>query len=309
LRGVLKSKPNNKPELKSVRESIGSSFEKIECCLMPYPGKDVARKSDYDGRLSLIDDDFRKELFMIISKILHSDGLITKKINGTAVTCADLKSYIEAYHTAFQSAEIPETATIYELTVDRYMTLLIEQSVDKYKEIFFGNADIVTRQSIEIVHNNGLTAALETFDNKTKMGNSEHADKSRRKLKSLIEATYKEWSTNTQKSFEAIQKAKETADAAVAEKKVLEDQMKADAEETKKKIDKLHDDLENGRIKQKEFLAHQERMEGLLEKQNQKYDALLAENADKEKRRRDLEKHLKDKNVPVSGRTLKDGAK
>lgn len=39
LKEVLKIKSDQKPELKSVRQFIASSFEQINCCLLPYPGE------------------------------------------------------------------------------------------------------------------------------------------------------------------------------------------------------------------------------------------------------------------------------
>lgn len=58
-------------EPKSVRKLISSSFVQLQCCLMPYPGKDVASARNYDGQWKLMEEEFKKELVNTIEKNLQ----------------------------------------------------------------------------------------------------------------------------------------------------------------------------------------------------------------------------------------------
>lgn len=103
LKEVLKVKSEQKPELKSVRQFISASFDELNCSLMPYPGKHVARKKDYDGRWKLMDEEFKDELVIIIEKLLKPEKLVLKKINGKDLKAFELKEFIESYFKLFQS--------------------------------------------------------------------------------------------------------------------------------------------------------------------------------------------------------------
>jgi atlastin len=95
LSEFLKSKPNQPEALKSVREHLRDSFDELPCFLMPYPGKKVAVSSDYDGRWSLMDEDFLAELKSLISQILKPQSIVVKKVDGVDLKAAELNSMIQ----------------------------------------------------------------------------------------------------------------------------------------------------------------------------------------------------------------------
>jgi atlastin len=98
-------------ELQSVRRYLRSSFEKIDCFLMPHPGRAVARDSTYDGRWSEIDEDF---------------------VHGMPVKPADLLVFISTYVDNFKNDSMPEATNIYESTLDKQFRILMGKSVDIY---------------------------------------------------------------------------------------------------------------------------------------------------------------------------------
>lgn len=133
LEKVLKIKSDQKAELMSVRQYIAMSFEKLHCCLMPHPGKHVARVKEYDGKWSLMEEDFKDELVKIIEKLLAPKNLVLKKINGKDLNGSELKEYMKSYFKLFQSDTLPEAKPIYESTIERQMTILVEKCLDAYK--------------------------------------------------------------------------------------------------------------------------------------------------------------------------------
>ncbi|KAL7014016.1 hypothetical protein ACKWTF_015699 [Chironomus riparius] len=122
---ILKIKESQNVNLKSVRESIKKYYENVRCCLLPHPEKKVV-KSSYDGRLSCMDDELRQELKNVIENLLLPENMILKKINSKELTVNEMKTFIQKYFEIFQSNKIPETKTLYELTVENFMNNLVK---------------------------------------------------------------------------------------------------------------------------------------------------------------------------------------
>jgi len=273
LKKVLKVMPTQKEDLKAVRESIDSSFEQVSCCLMPHPGNDVATKKNYDGRWSKMDDDFRTELEIIIPKLLHSDGLITKKVNNEDVKCFELKSFIEAYFLAFETNQVPETKSIYELTVEKHMNILVEEGMEKYKELIFKMQDIVTEQTIATVHADVKKTVIELFDNAKKMARPQDVGKYRSKLVQQIEAKYKEWSVITAENLKELARVKAIADAAIAEQLRIEELARQAQANAERSLRELEESVRQGQIQQAKYLQdkaiYEQRLRNEIERNNQ----------------------------------------
>ncbi|KAH8030693.1 hypothetical protein HPB51_011480 [Rhipicephalus microplus] len=77
-------------ELKTLRQSIKSSFSDIDCFLMPHPGDKVAREKSFNGRLVDINEEFREKLQELVPSILAPDNLLVKEINGRTLSCQEL---------------------------------------------------------------------------------------------------------------------------------------------------------------------------------------------------------------------------
>lgn len=171
-------------------ESIKSSFETIECCLLPHPGKNVARRKDYDGRWSEMDEEFKEELKKVIELLLLPENMILKKVNSQELTGKKLKNYITQYFKIFQSDDVPETLTIYELTVESNMNNLIKKCINDYKLTIFRNRNLVNDENIAVIHKKCKERALKLYDTENKMGSIQHEEKFKAKLVDEIDATF-----------------------------------------------------------------------------------------------------------------------
>lgn len=117
LQRRLEIKPGQDKELKHLRQRLRSSFSKIDCFLMPYPGTKVATSELFDGCLSDIDEAFKTQLRQLVPLVLAPNNLLVKEVNGREITCRDLMGYFKAYASAFKKDRVPAPLTIYEATL------------------------------------------------------------------------------------------------------------------------------------------------------------------------------------------------
>ncbi|KAG5673109.1 hypothetical protein PVAND_003183 [Polypedilum vanderplanki] len=194
LENTLVVKPHHPEELKSVRTYLKSSFEKLSCCLLPYPGKTVARDSNYDGRWASMDEEFLDELKILISSLLKSENLTTKKINGIEVNGKQANEYFQQYITIFQSNSSIQPQSIYETTIDKFLTALVLQCFQIYKNHVNQTVGNINNETeITNVLHSSRNAALSTYDGERKMGNAEHIQKYRNDLDAKMNNDSIEW--------------------------------------------------------------------------------------------------------------------
>uniref|UniRef100_A0A8C3IC39 Atlastin GTPase 1 n=1 Tax=Chrysemys picta bellii TaxID=8478 RepID=A0A8C3IC39_CHRPI len=103
----LKVSGNQHEELQNVRKHIHSCFTNISCFLLPHPGLKVATNPNFDGKLKEIDDEFIKNLKVLIPWLLSPESLDVKEINGNNITCRGLVEYFKAYIKIYQGEELP----------------------------------------------------------------------------------------------------------------------------------------------------------------------------------------------------------
>ncbi|KAH8034681.1 hypothetical protein HPB51_000360 [Rhipicephalus microplus] len=94
----LQAATDRKPEVRQLRKYISNNFTDIDCFLMPYPGSKVATEHSYDGCLKDSDPQFKNHLQDFVPWILGPENLVVKKINGKAISCQELLTYIKVPH-------------------------------------------------------------------------------------------------------------------------------------------------------------------------------------------------------------------
>ncbi|CAG9811791.1 unnamed protein product [Chironomus riparius] len=242
LLSFLEIKSEQKKELKSVREFVHSSFEELSCSLLPHPGKFVtgARKLDgekFNGCHKGMDHEFKDELIFLIQYLLKPDRLILKKFNGCNVKGHEFLEYINQYFVLFQSDELPEAQTIFDATVEKQMTILVNACFDNYKETVYRNRDIIKSENqIDLLHDASKNKALLAFNEAKKMGNSSHEVKYKQMLELEIDKLYEEWGHQTKESMKKIEEEIEKTRVALEEKQRLE---REQLESEKKAVERL----------------------------------------------------------------------
>lgn len=194
LDNLLVIQPNHPEELKSVRSFVRSSFDKLTCCLLPYPGKAVARDSTYDGRWMLMDEEFLEELKAVIPKLLKPENLITKKINNIEMNGDAVNEYLQQYIALFQAGSSVQPQSIYETTIDKFMMAIVARCYEVYKShVANGSNSFADENGISSVYSTSKEAAFAAYNAERKMGSIEHINKYRSILDNKMEVDSIEW--------------------------------------------------------------------------------------------------------------------
>ncbi|KAL7014015.1 hypothetical protein ACKWTF_015698 [Chironomus riparius] len=277
LKEVLKVKSDQKPELRSVRQFISSSFENINCCLLPYPGKTVARVKTYDGRWSKMDEEFKEELQKVIEHLLLPNNVILKKINSKDLKGSEMKEYIDSYFQLFQSDTLPQAQSIYESTIDKQMSILLEKCIDHYKHTIFLNNDLLTEENLYVIHEMSKNKTLIMFKEEKKMGNIEHERRFRILLDEQMEKLYIEWRDQKTITFEQIKEQKAKQQALYEEQLRLEEEVKEAKHKAEINLIELNKAKELQKIEEEQFQTQKALLEARLDAEAQRARAIEAE--------------------------------
>ncbi|XP_078001092.1 atlastin-2-like [Glandiceps talaboti] len=196
----LKLSDKQHEELQQVRKHIRSCFQNISCFLLPHPGLKVATNPQFDGRLSDIDDDFKKQLKSLVPSLLSPDKLIAKEINGTKVTARALVEYFKAYINIYQGDELPEPKSMLQATAEANNLAAVANGKDSYnkemEQICGGDKPYLNPNDMDAAHERCREQALTLFTSTKKMGGEEFSSQYLHKLEEQIEELYENYCRN-----------------------------------------------------------------------------------------------------------------
>lgn len=201
-------------DLKSVRKYLRSSFEKLECFLMPHPGKKVATDHSYDGRWDDIDDDFvtmMNELFEHLFKKLKP-----KTINGNPVRPDELVVFINSYIQNFNNDSTPEPNSIYESTLENQFRIVVAKSIDIYIDtVSQYDAELTSEQEINTLHQSAKDKAIKNFASEKKFGTYSEGANFKKDLIAKVEQIFKQWKAVSLVQLRKLQEQKSKTNAQV----------------------------------------------------------------------------------------------
>ncbi|KAL7018734.1 hypothetical protein ACKWTF_010887 [Chironomus riparius] len=211
LSNVLQTRPDQPVSLANVRNFIKSSFESLDCFLMPHPGATVTTDENYEGQRIGLSEDFEEYLGIFLEFILAPRKLIAKRILNNEVSGSEYVEYIKAYFRAFESDEIPKVETLVEITKRKQYEILIAEAFEKYKsELVEPNLNSLSLiEDIELSGNKSITVALASFKKKKKLGNQNDEIRFENELKERMQAHFTEWKTKHIKAFENLKRIEE----------------------------------------------------------------------------------------------------
>ncbi|XP_066908502.1 atlastin isoform X2 [Halyomorpha halys] len=185
------------PELQSIRKHIHSCFSEIGCFLMPHPGLKVATSPTFDGKLSDMDDVFKKYLKIFVPMQLAPENLIPKEISGNKVRAKELVQYFKAYVLIYSGDNLPEPKSMLDATAEANHLLAVAEAKDAYNVLMEsccgGSKPFLSTAQLEAEHLKNKFQALGIFDRKKKMGGEEISEKYRKKLEIELEELYSQF--------------------------------------------------------------------------------------------------------------------
>jgi len=160
----------------------------------------------YDGRHKAMDEDFKDELIVLIEHLLSFKNLVHKKVNKHSYEGIEFLNYLEDLFRIFQQNDLPKVETIFEMTVDRQMTKLVNLCLENYKTSIKNDQNAVTNSSmIKILHDKCEAQALLMYNESNKMGNSNHETKYKEILKNAVNKELNNWKREKEGFFRGIE--------------------------------------------------------------------------------------------------------
>ncbi|XP_004638816.1 atlastin-1 isoform X1 [Octodon degus] len=190
----LKVSGNQHEELQNVRKHIHSCFTNISCFLLPHPGLKVATNPNFDGKLKEIDDEFIKNLKILIPWLLSPENLDIKEINGNKITCRGLVEYFKAYIKIYQGEELPHPKSMLQATAEANNLAAVATAKDTYnrkmEEICGGDKPFLAPNDLQTKHLQLKEESVKLFRGVKKMGGEEFSRRYLQQLESEIDELY-----------------------------------------------------------------------------------------------------------------------
>ncbi|XP_043840152.1 atlastin-2 isoform X3 [Dromiciops gliroides] len=190
----LQVKQNQHEELQNVRKHIHNCFSNLGCFLLPHPGLKVATNPSFDGRLTDIDEDFKKELRNLVPLLLAPENLVEKEISGSKVTCRDLVEYFKAYIKIYQGEELPHPKSMLQATAEANNLAAVAGARDSYsknmEQVCGGDKPYIAPSDLEKKHLDFKEVAVKQFCSVKKMGGDEFCRRYQDQLEAEIDETY-----------------------------------------------------------------------------------------------------------------------
>ncbi|XP_013135806.1 PREDICTED: atlastin-like [Papilio polytes] len=185
---------NQHEELKTLRREIRSFFSQLSCFLMPHPGMKVATSKEFNGKLTDIDEEFKKCLKELVPYLLAPQNLQLKVLSGQTLKAKELLYYIKAYMEVFNGTELPVPQTILEATAQANNLSAVSEAREVYEglmeEVAGGARPYLPPPRLAEEHRRARDKALHCFSSKKKMGGDAKADTYREQLVQELEEQF-----------------------------------------------------------------------------------------------------------------------
>ena len=109
---------------------IASTFEQIGVFLMPSPGNQLARNTNFDIRT--VDKDFLEQVKKFVPMIFDRNSIVCKTFGGSFLTGSELVKLVEKWSELFNSDEMPESKNVYQASAEIYHKMAKQTAIDYY---------------------------------------------------------------------------------------------------------------------------------------------------------------------------------
>lgn len=207
-------------QLQDVRKFIRASFDALDCFLMPHPGVAVTKSLTYNGQHSLLSNDFKHYLKEAIEWLFASENLKNKRISKQEVSGRDFNAYLKIYLEIFRAPETPQVKSLYEVTSERQLNLIVDEAIVKYRDQLGADSLFLETQSAETmneIHQKAKKDCVAWFSAQQKMGSKSQEQWFKDKLSKSIDAFYKQWTEQAEKARIKISEIQQQHEQALEE--------------------------------------------------------------------------------------------
>lgn len=179
---------NMAPEVKTVHRDILESFESVECCLLPHPGKSLATKGDAED----LDPEFVTAVENFVPRLLDSRTMVVKVIGGQEVTGKEMLGMLEKWAEHFAKVEIPyaKSAVDCAVEVQNAQAYLIAHKYYRNEMNAVSRDANVSEQQFEEKHYAAKAESIRIFRDHKRMKDKGIEDRFTESLKHDIQVAY-----------------------------------------------------------------------------------------------------------------------
>ncbi|XP_049303135.1 atlastin-like isoform X2 [Bactrocera dorsalis] len=196
LEKTLIRKDKRPEENEQLCENVKTSFNEIDCYLMPHPGFAI-EEDDFRGCLKDLRDEFKKHLRDFIPLILAPENLIIKEINGEKLKVDHLLTYIRSYFESFNSKECPEPTTIFKATAEAnnqiHATNAEELYESKMTELTSPDKPYIPEEELKRQHEEFEKQTISSYKDKPLMGKAYFLKKYCQQIKSYTSSRFQQF--------------------------------------------------------------------------------------------------------------------
>nr|XP_013813850.1 PREDICTED: uncharacterized protein LOC106497442 [Apteryx mantelli mantelli] len=141
-----------------------------------------------------IDDEFIKNLKVLIPWLLSPESLDVKEINGNHITCRGLVEYFKAYIKIYQGEELPHPKSMLQATAEANNLAAVATAKDTYsrrmEEVCGGDKPFLAPSDLQSKHLELKEEAVKLFRGVKKMGGEEFSRRYLQQLENEIDELY-----------------------------------------------------------------------------------------------------------------------
>lgn len=225
----IKKEGKMNEKAQNVRDNIKDTYDNINAFLLPFPGKTIHKKI-FDGRWSLLDEDFQEYFQILIESIFLPQNLVKKKISGREVTARELLSYAYLTFEAFQSSELPDNEFMFEHNIKIELFELSKKIFDDYIKKMTTLTDYnATNFHSKLLddHKRTKIEVIEKFREYPKLADDETENKFIETLKNRIDEKFANYKLNVEATYNDYRERKILSEQLLLSQKAeLEQQLK-----------------------------------------------------------------------------------
>lgn len=155
LKKRLSHSETQSPEMAEVQNQFTSSFDVIDCFLMPHPGLQLIQKREFCGAPADLDEDFSQHLKVLVSALLAPGNLVLKNVNGKTITCKELIVLFQDYANVFNEGSLPAPQSLLEANAKQQLEVARRKGIEHYES----NMDMICGHTMASLTERGLESA------------------------------------------------------------------------------------------------------------------------------------------------------